>query len=72
MVSIDSLKRDPNRLYATFLGEDKTLLTDKKALDGLARRIRKMSLIVTESNKGWMGDLTKALANRELDQEQEL
>jgi hypothetical protein len=72
VVSIDSLKRDPNRLYAASLGEDKTLLRDDTALDGLARRIRNMSLIVTESDKGWIGDLTKALANRQHEQEQEL
>jgi hypothetical protein len=54
------------------LGEDKTLLTDDKALDGLARRIRDMSLIVTESDIGWIGDLTRALANRQYEKEQEL
>jgi hypothetical protein len=72
VVSMDSLKRDPSRLYAASLGDDKTLLTDDKALDGLARRIRNMSLIVTESDKGWIGDLTKALANRQHEKEQEL
>jgi hypothetical protein len=72
VVSIDSLKRDPSRLYAASLGDGKTLLTDDKALDDLARRIRNMSLIVTESDKGWIGDLTKALATRQHEKEQEL
>jgi hypothetical protein len=72
VVAIDSLKRDPSRLYAASLGEDKTLVTDDRALDGLARRIRNMSLIVTESDKGWIGDLRKALANRQHETEQEL
>jgi hypothetical protein len=69
VVSIDSLRRDPSRLYAASLGEDKALLRDAKALDSLARRIRNMSLIVTESDKGWIGNLTKVLANRQLEQE---
>jgi hypothetical protein len=53
------------------LGEGKTLLTDDKALDGLARRIRNMSLILTESDKGWIGELTKALASRQRENEPE-
>jgi type IV secretory pathway VirD2 relaxase len=71
VVSIDSLKRDPSRLYAAFLGEDKSLLRDDKSLVDLARRIRNMSLIVTESDKGWIGELTKALASRQREQESE-
>src|SRR5215831_1280654 len=71
VVSIDSLKRDPSRLYAASLGEDKSLLRDDKARDDLARRIRNMSLIITESDKGWIGELTKALANRQREHEQE-
>lgn len=72
IVSIDSLKRDPNRLYAASVGEEKTLLSDEKALDGLARRIRNMSLVMTESDKGWMGQLTKALGERQREQEAQL
>jgi hypothetical protein len=72
VVAIDSLKHDPSRLYAASLGEDKTLVTDDRALDGLTRRIRNMSLIVTESDKGWIGELKKALANRQHEKEQEL
>jgi hypothetical protein len=72
VVSIDSLKRDPSRLYAASLGDDNTLLTDDKGLDDVARRIRNMSLIVTESDKGWIGDLTKALATRQHEKEPEL
>jgi hypothetical protein len=71
VVSIESLKRDPSRLYAASLGEDKSLLRDDKALDDLARRIRNMSLIVTERDKGWIGELTKALANRQREHERE-
>jgi hypothetical protein len=48
VVSIDSLKRNPNRLYAAAVGDDKTLLRDGNAIDSIARRLRSMSLLMKE------------------------
>jgi hypothetical protein len=64
IVSIDSLKSDPSRLYATALGDDASILRDQGALEGIARRIRTMGLVVSENDKGWMGDLRKAVRGR--------
>jgi hypothetical protein len=64
IVSIDNLKSDPSRLYATALGDDASILQDQRALDGIARRIRTMGLVVSENDKGWMGDLRKAVRAR--------
>lgn len=72
VVSIDSLRSDPNILYAAALSDYKTLLRDGKALDSLAMRIRNMSLLMTENDSGWMGELSKALAARARENEAEL
>jgi hypothetical protein len=64
IVSIDSLKSDPSRLYATALGDDASILRDQRALDGIARRIRTMGIIVSENDKGWMGELRAAIRGR--------
>jgi hypothetical protein len=64
IVSIDSLKSDPSRLYAASLGDDARILRDQRALDGIARRIRTMGIIVSENDKGWMGELRAAVRGR--------
>ncbi len=65
IVSIDSLKSDPSRLYAAALGDSETILHDSKALDGIAKRARTMGLIVSENDKGWMGELRRAIRHKE-------
>jgi hypothetical protein len=64
VVSIDSLRSDPSKLYAAAVGADKDILTDKQALDSVARRMRAMSLVSSESDKGWMGQFNNALRTR--------
>jgi len=64
IVSIDSLKSDPSRLYAAALGDDASILRDQRALDGIARRIRTMGIIVSENDKGWMGEFRTAIRGR--------
>ena len=64
VVTIDSLRTDPNKLYASTLGKDKDVLTDEKALGSILRRIRSMNLATGESDKGWMGQLNSALRSR--------
>ena len=65
VVAIDSLKSVPDRHYAVALGNDAEILKDPKALEGIARRMRTMSLIVSENDKGWMGQLREALRRKE-------
>jgi len=65
IVSIDSLKSDPSRLYAVALGDSETILHDSKALGGIARRVRMMGLMVSENDKGWMGELRRSLRHKE-------
>lgn len=65
IVSIDSLKNDPTRLFAAALGNAETILHDPKALTGIARRMRTMGIIVSENDKGWMGELRRALRHKE-------
>jgi len=64
LVTIDSLRTDPNKLYASTLGKDKDVLTDEKALGSILRRMRSMNLATGESDKGWMGQLNSALRSR--------
>ena len=64
IVSIDSLKSDPSRLYAATLGSDESILRDPKALDGIARRVRTMGIAISESDKGWMGELRRSIRGR--------
>ena len=64
VVTIDSLRTDPNKLYASTLGKDKDVLTDEKALSSILRRMRSMNLATGESDKGWMGQLNSALRSR--------
>jgi len=72
VVMIDALRRDPHRLYASVIGNDRNFVNNEKALDSLVRRIRNMSLILTENDKGWMGQLSKAVAERRRGSETEL
>jgi len=58
------LKSDPSRLYAAALGDDASIFRDQKALDGIARRVRTMGIIVSENDKGWMGELRTAIRGR--------
>ena len=64
LVTIDSLRSDPSKLYAASVGVDKGILTDKQALDSVARRMRTMGLVSSETDKGWMGQFNNALRNR--------
>ncbi len=64
VVTIDSLRGDPDKLYASTFGKDKDVLTDEKALGSILRRMRSMNLATGESDKGWMGQLNSALRSR--------
>jgi hypothetical protein len=67
VVTIDSLRSDPDKLYASTTGQDKDILRDGKALDSIVRRMRAMNLSVGESDKGWMGEFNKTLRSRMMD-----
>ncbi len=71
IVTIDSLRSDPSKLYASSAGMDQQVLKDKSALDSLARRMRTMGLATIEGNKGWLGELGRALRSRSLERRQE-
>ena len=64
---IDSLRSNPDQLYASMAGKDKDILADGKALDSIVRRMRAMNLSVGESDKGWMGEFNKTLRSRMTD-----
>jgi Protein of unknown function (DUF3363) len=64
IVTIDSLRSDPSKLYALSIGTDKDIFTNKQALDSVARRMRTMGLVSSESGKGWMGQFNNALRTR--------
>jgi hypothetical protein len=64
VVTIDSLRSAPEKLYASTLGKDKDVLTDERALGSITRRMRAMGLATGESGKGWMGQLNSALRAR--------
>jgi hypothetical protein len=64
IVSIDTLKSDPSRLYAAALGSDERILRDPKALAEIARRARTMGIAISESDKGWMGELRRSIRGR--------
>ena len=67
VVVIDSLRTDPSKLYASLLGRDARMLTDSKALDSLTRRMRTMGLHSVRSEKGWLGELSRALQKRTME-----
>ena len=67
IVVIDSLRSNPEQLYASSAGKDKDILRDEKALDSVARRMRIMKLTTGESDKGWMGEFNKTLRSRMMD-----
>jgi len=67
IVVIDSLRSNPDQLYASTAGKDKDILRDGKALDSIVRRMRAMNLSVGESDKGWMGEFNKTLRSRMMD-----
>jgi hypothetical protein len=67
IVSIDSLRSDPDKLYAASVGKDSEILADDRALDSIARRMRTMGLSVGDSEKGWMGQFNAALRARSVD-----
>jgi hypothetical protein len=64
LVTIDSLRSDPSKLYAASVGAGKDILTNKQALDSVARRMRTMGLVSSETDKGWMGQFHNALRTR--------
>jgi hypothetical protein len=65
IISIDSLRSNPDRLYAAALGDAESILHDPKALDGIARRVKSMGIIVSENDKGWMGELRRSIRHKE-------
>jgi len=67
VVTIDSLRSDPEKLYASTAGKDTDILRDGKALDSIVRRMRVMNLAVGESDKGWLGEFNKSLRSRMMD-----
>lgn len=67
IVVIDSLRSNPEQLYASSAGKDSEILHNGKALDSIARRMRAMNLSVSESDKGWMGEFNKTLHSRMMD-----
>jgi hypothetical protein len=67
IVVIDSLRSNPEQLYASSAGKDTEILRDEKALNSIARRMRVMNLTTGESDKGWMGEFNKTLRSRMLD-----
>jgi hypothetical protein len=71
VVTIDSLRSDPDQLYASTAGKDKDIFRDGKALDSIVRRMRAMNLSVGESDKGWMGEFNKTLRSRMMDRARE-
>jgi hypothetical protein len=64
IVSVDTLKSDPSRLYAAVLGSDESILRDPKALAGIARRVRTMGIAISDSDKGWIGELRRSIRGR--------
>ena len=64
IVTIDGLRSDPEKLYATSVGKDEELLTDDRALGSIARRMRMMGLTAGDSDKGWMGQFNAVLRSR--------
>ncbi len=64
VVTIDSLRSDPSKLYASSVGADKDILANMQALDSVARRMRTMGLVSSENDKGWMGQFNNALRTR--------
>jgi hypothetical protein len=64
VVSIDSLRSDASKLYAASVATDKDILANKQALDSVARRMRTMGIVSSESDKGWMGQFNNALRSR--------
>jgi hypothetical protein len=67
IVVIDSLRSNPEQLYASATGTDKDILRDANALDSISRRMRAMNLSISDSDKGWMGEFNKTLRSRMMD-----
>jgi Protein of unknown function (DUF3363) len=64
VVTIDSMRSDASKLYAASVTTDKDILANKQALDSVARRMRTMGLVSSETDKGWMGQFNNALRTR--------
>jgi hypothetical protein len=71
VVTIDSLRSDPEKLYAASVGMDRDILRNEQALDSISRRMRSMGLVITERGRGWMGEFSRALASRLQERRQE-
>ena len=67
IVVIDSLRSNPDQLYASMAGKDRDILADGNTLDSIVRRMHAMNLSVGESDKGWMGEFNKMLRSRMMD-----
>jgi hypothetical protein len=71
VVAIDSLRSNPDKLYAAYIGVDKDILSNKQALDSIARRMRSMGLVISEKDTGWMGEFRHALTSRSAERRHE-
>jgi hypothetical protein len=64
IVTIDAPRSDPAELYAVSIGRDIEILKDSASLDSLVRQMRTMGLITIQGDKGWMGELSRAVRQR--------
>lgn len=66
IVTIDSLRSDPTRLYASSAGKDVDVLSDSKTLDSLNRRMQSMGIDEVKVDKGWLGDFRRSIQARSI------
>ena len=64
VVTIDALRSDPSKLFAASIGRDAEILKEPAVVDSLIRRMRTMGLVTVENDKGWLGELGRALRQR--------
>jgi hypothetical protein len=64
VVTIDALRGDPSKLFAASIGRDAEILKEPAVVDSLIRRMRTMGLVTVENDKGWLGELGRALRQR--------
>ena len=64
VVTIDSLRSSPDKLYAALVGGDTDVLVDDKALGSSRAECATMGLAVSDSDKGWIGQFNAALRSR--------
>lgn len=71
VVTIDTLRSDPSKLYAVSVGRDIEILKDSASLDSLVRRMRTMGLTTIEGDKGWLGELSSAIRQRAIERDRQ-